>query len=119
MTDRDRLQGLWRQVRCEIEGRPGADEYGAALTTFEGERFTVRDDDGTVVLEGTFVIDEHTRPRSIDWHDTIGADAGHTLRAIYELSETSFVFVAAFAGMPRPQAFQAGAGQVLRAFVRV
>jgi uncharacterized protein (TIGR03067 family) len=121
MLDLDRLQGRWRQIRCDANGEENvSDEYGAAVVaTIELDQFTVRNEEGTIVLHGAFVLDERTEPRSIDWIDAIGPDAGKRLPAIYELTETRFVFVAADAGMPRPTAFRAGAGEVLRSFVRV
>ena len=112
MSDLDRLQGSWRQTE-------GDDDYGAGLCTFAGDRFTVRDHDGAVMLEGTFVLDEGATPRQVDWTDATGPDAGTVLPAIYELTDTTLVFVAANADMPRPTAFRAGDGEVLRRFVRI
>ena len=114
MSDLELLQGAWRQVSGEANV---ADEYGDGLTTvFEGHRFTVRRDDGSVVLEGDFVMDESMK--SIDWIDSIGPDAGKVLPAIYRLDRDQFSFVAADEGMPRPRVFRAGPGEVMRTFER-
>lgn len=122
-TARDlaQLQGVWRQVRFEENGviEP-PDPHGAmgALTTIDGQRFSVCTPAGELLLEGRFELDARTEPRSITWIDAIGADAGQPLLACYALEGDRFVFVAADAGMPRPCAFRTGPGQTLRGFVR-
>ena len=121
MDDLARLQGRWRQVAGEADGVQNiADEYGlvgALVTTFAGTHFVVHHDDGRVVLEGDFAIDESAK--SIDWIDSIGPDAGKLLPAIYRLDGDDFVFVATDVGQPRPREFSTQRGEVLRRFVRV
>jgi len=122
-TERDlaSLQGTWRQVRFEenaVVEPPDAHGGMGALTTIHDQRFSVRTRSGELVLEGRFELDASTEPRSITWVDAIGADAGQPLPACYRLDGDSFVFVAADAGMPRPDAFSTGPGQTLRGFVR-
>lgn len=119
--DLSALQGTWEQVAHEIGGIANArDEYGApgALTTFEGTHFTVRTAEGTLMLEGTFVIDASTNPKSITWIDSIGDDAGKHLPASYILDGDNFVFIAADEGRSRPTVFRTELGQVMRTFVR-
>lgn len=116
MSDRDRLQGTWRQVeaRSDTAGDDGVDEYGSdVLTTFEGESFIVRRSDSTVLLHGTFVL--HAT-NAIDWIDAIGPDAGRVLPARYALEDDALLFVV---GDPdRPASLERQPGQVLRRFVR-
>lgn len=110
-----RLQGVWRQVACEIDGvRDAVDEFGLQpRVAFSGNSYVVTRANGTVVIEGRFIVDP-AQPKAIDWIDTIGADAGKRLPAIYELDENQLVFCAADEGQPRPTTFRTGPGQVMR-----
>jgi uncharacterized protein (TIGR03067 family) len=91
------------------------DEEGWAPTvTFTGDEFVVTLADGTVPIRGTYELDPSREPKTIDWHDAIGDDAGKTLLAIYALEGDRFVFCAAYPGLPRPTEFRTRPGQVLR-----
>jgi uncharacterized protein (TIGR03067 family) len=94
------------------------DAHGApgAITTFNQNHFAVRTTDGALLLEGTFEL--NAAAKTVDWTDTMGADAGETLPAIYKLDGDRFVFIAADAGAPRPTEFRTRAGQTMRSFVR-
>lgn len=122
-SDRDvaALQGSWQQVGLEVDGvSDPPDTYGApgALTTFVGDQFVVRTVDGTVLLAGAFTLDASTTPRSVTWIDSMGADMGKQLPAIYTLEGDRFVFIAGDEGAPRPTVFQTVPGQTMRTFVR-
>ncbi len=114
------LQGVWEQIGLEADGTVDPpDSYGSdLLTTFDGNRFVVRAVDGTVVLAGTFTLDASTSPRSITWIDSMGADTGKQLPAIYRLEGDHFVFIAGNEGAPRPQAFETGPNQTMRTMRR-
>ncbi|HKY17808.1 MAG TPA: TIGR03067 domain-containing protein [Rhizomicrobium sp.] len=116
------LQGTWKQVAFEEDGNADVpDAYGdpsGSLTTFRGNHFSVRDSTGRLLLEGTFALDASCTPKTIDWTDSIGIDAGKTLAAIYELEGDHFLFIAADAGAPRPVTFQTLPGQTMRSFMR-
>ncbi|WP_198647146.1 TIGR03067 domain-containing protein [Pannonibacter carbonis] len=121
-ADLDKLQGQWRQVRFEENGVVNPpDTHGApeAITTITGTRFHVGIPDGATLLEGSFTLDPLATPKAITWVDSIGEDAGKSLPAIYDLTDTRFVFVAADEGMDRPTAFKSGPGLTLRGFVRL
>jgi uncharacterized protein (TIGR03067 family) len=115
------LQGVWRQVECEADGVANPTEsYGAApAVTILGNTFEVRHSNGTVVIQGAFTIDPSCDPKALDWADSFGADAGKTFPAIYRVAGDTFIFCAADAGQPRPNAFRTQAGQVLRVHKRV
>ncbi len=66
-----------------------------------------------------FTLDASTDPKSINWIDSMGDDAGKTLPAIYMLEGDRFVFVAGNEGEPRPTVFETVPGQTLRAFRQV
>jgi uncharacterized protein (TIGR03067 family) len=116
-----KFQGRWQQVRCEADGVAIAtDEFGAApITTFTGDRYVVTLPDGTVVLEGTFVLDPTREPKAVDWTDSCGADANRTLPAIYAFDGDELMFCAADAGMPRPTEFRTRIGDTLRVHRRL
>lgn len=116
------LQGRWEQVAFEADGLPDApDSEGAAgaLTTIRGDHFAVYTRAGELLLEGRFLLDASTTPRSITWIDAIGADAGKHLPASYRLEGDRFVFIAADEGMSRPLEFRTAPRLTMRAFVRV
>ncbi len=115
-----RLQGSWKQIGYERDGlvNPRDEQGWEPRTTFTGEEFVVTLADGTVVIKGTYRIDPTQNPKTVDWTDTIGEDAGKTLLAIYSLQGDRFTFCAAYAGLERPMEFRTRPGQVLRIFRR-
>jgi uncharacterized protein (TIGR03067 family) len=112
----ERLQGTWKQIGYERDGvTEPLDELGwGPRTTFVGDRFVVTLADGSIPIKGTFKIDPTRNPKTVDWTDTIGEDAGKTLLAIYRLEEDRFTFCAAYPGLERPTEFKTRPGQVLR-----
>ena len=116
------LQGAWEQLDFEANGiaRPPNDYPGSlgSITTFADNSFSVCAADGALLLAGTFKIDASSSPKSVDWTDSIGTDAGKTLRAIYKLDGDHFVFIAADPGAPRPSIFRTSPGLTMRTFVR-
>ncbi|MCO7613343.1 TIGR03067 domain-containing protein [Pseudomonas chlororaphis] len=122
LLELEALQGVWEQTSMEDSGvLDPPDEHSApgALTLIEGNRFRVVTVAGDTLLAGSFSLDSSTRPKSITWVDSMGADAGKPLPASYQLSADEFVFIAADEGQPRPTRFSTGPGQTLRRFVRV
>jgi hypothetical protein len=62
------LQGTWEQVAFEENGVVDApDSTGApgSLTTFSGDRFSVRTLHGELLLEGRFILDASSTPAAI------------------------------------------------------
>jgi uncharacterized protein (TIGR03067 family) len=112
----EKLQGTWRQIGYERDGVPDlADEQGwEPRVTFTGDRFEVRLADGTIAIRGTYTLDPTQEPKTVDWTDTFGADAGKTFPAIYSLDGDQFTFCAALPGQERPTEFRTRTGQVLR-----
>jgi uncharacterized protein (TIGR03067 family) len=115
------LQGTWRQTGYERDGSmEPLDERGwAPAVTFTGNAFAVTLADGTIPIRGTYELDPSREPKTIDWHDATGDDAGKTLLAIYSLEDDQFEFCASYPGMPRPTEFRTQPGQVLRRHERV
>ena len=115
-----RFQGTWKQIAYERDGvAEPLDEQGwDPRTTFTGEEFVVALADGSIPIKGTYRIDPTRNPKTVDWTDTIGEDAGKTLLAIYALQEDRLIFCAAYPGLERPTEFRTRPGQVLRVFQR-
>jgi uncharacterized protein (TIGR03067 family) len=122
-SDLEMMQGTWRELRRERDGvvDPPDGEHGwQPITEIREDNFTVTIADGTVVLVGTFELFDTETPRAVDWRDVSGPYASdHLIRAIYEVTDTSFMFCAAYEGGDRPRAFRTERGQVLRHMERV
>ena len=115
------FQGTWKQIAYERDGEKNpTDEQGwEPQVTFRGDAFRVTLADGTVPIAGTYRLDPTRTPKTVDWMDTIGEDAGKTLLAIYTLSGDRLIFCAAYPGHERPTEFKTLPGQVLRVSQRV
>lgn len=115
-----KFQGTWTQIAYERDGvvEPPDEQGWEPRVTFTGDAFVVTLADGSVPIAGTFQLDPNQDPKTVDWSDTIGDDAGKTLLAIYALEGHRLVFCAAYPGQPRPTAFGTQPGQVLRRFER-
>ena len=111
----ENLRGTWKQVGYARDGMTSPlDEQGwEPRVSFTGHTFVVTLADGSVPIAGTYNLDPTQDPKTINWSDTIGEDAGKTLLAIYTLDQDRFVFCAANPGQERPCEFKAHAGQVL------
>lgn len=111
-----KFQGTWKQVGYERDGvTEPLDEQGwEPRVTFTGDMFVVTLADGSIPIRGTYKLDPTREPKTVDWADTIGEDAGKTLLAIYSLEGDRLVFCAAYPGQVRPTEFRTRPGHVLR-----
>src|SRR5262245_19781470 len=116
----DKFQGTWRQIYHERDGvaDPPVEPGREPRVTFTGNTFVVTLANGTTAIRGTFEIDPTRQPKSVDWTDTFGPDAGKTFPAIYSLEGDRLDFCAADEGRERPTVFRAGPGQDRRVSVR-
>src|SRR4051812_44446538 len=98
-----KLQGVWKQIAYERDGvtNPPDEQGFEPTTTFEGDTFVVTLADGLTPIKGTYKLDPTTSPKTVDWMDSVGDDAGKTLPAIYSLEGDRFTFCAAYAGQSR------------------
>ena len=110
--DMEKLQGKWRQVHYERDGiiEPTDEEEGwQPVTEIVGDRFSVTIADGSVVLEGRFEVGAERTPKEIDWLDESGSYASeHPILAVYQVTETTLTFCAAYEGGARPTALKSG-----------
>ena len=115
-----KFQGTWKQIAYERDGvTEPLDEQGwEPRVTFTGDTFVVTLADGSIPIQGTYKLDPTQNPKTIDWNDTIGEDAGKTLLAIYSMGGDRLVFCAAYPGQERPTEFRTRPGQVLRVIQR-
>ena len=111
-----KFQGTWKQIGYERDGvTEPLDEQGwEPRVTFTGDAFVVTLADGRIPIRGTYTLDPTRDPKTVDWTDTIGEDAGKTLLAIYSLEGHRLVMCAAYPGRERPTEFRTRPGQVLR-----
>jgi uncharacterized protein (TIGR03067 family) len=102
-----KLQGTWKQIALEKDGLPeSVDEFGREPTsTFVDDTYVVTLADGSVAIKGTFKLDPTQAPKTIDWTDTFGEDAGKTFPAIYSLEGHRLIFCADDDGQERPTEF--------------
>src|SRR5438045_9794525 len=80
-----RFQGTWKQIAYERDGvTEPLDEQGwEPRVIYTGDTFVVRIADGSIPIRGTYKIDPTREPKTVDWTDAIGEDAGKTFLAIY------------------------------------
>jgi len=120
-SDFDTLQGVWRQVSLEADGvanPPDEHTVTGALCYISSTHFMVRAPDGTVLIAGDFELGPSTQPKRITWIDSIGADQGKRLPAIYTLEQDRFTFIAADEDQPWPTEFKTVPGLTMRSFCR-
>ena len=112
----EKFQGRWRQIAHERDGivDPPEERGWEPRVTFTGDTFVVTLADGSTAIKGTFKLDATREPKTVDWMDTFGPDAGKTFLAIYSLEGDRLIFCAADEAQVRPTEFRAGPGQDLR-----
>jgi len=109
--DLKKIQGTWRFVSEEMDGKMRPPETLTKLTiTFTGDKFAVKDD-GKVVQAGTHKLDGSKKPGHVDATITEGEGKGGTMLGIYELKGNSMRVCFDLAGKDRPTSFSAKAGQ--------
>ena len=102
--DIDTLQGRWEITALEMDGAemPAASLAGASIT-IAGDRF-VSTGMG-LTYEGTVIVDQAKRPKSIDLLFTVGHAAGTRNFGIYELKGGRWTLCLATRGTRRPRTF--------------
>jgi uncharacterized protein (TIGR03067 family) len=106
-----RIQGTWKFVSQEMEGKPRPPEEVAKLTiTFTGDKWSVRES-GKEVQAGTHKLDPSKKPAQIDAVVTEGEGKGSTMLGIYELKGDTMKVCFDPKGKERPTSFTAKAGQ--------
>ena len=114
-----KLDGTWRAVAAERDGKSATDVIGHRLT-FAGGKFTITRDDKTLYA-GTYRTDPARRPAQIDFNNTNAGPKG-SWKGIYELNgvELKTCDNAPDTAKARPTTFAApaGSGHIFIAFTR-
>jgi uncharacterized protein (TIGR03067 family) len=110
-TDRERIQGKWRVVACEIDGDKVATEDFAVVIT--GDRISVKEEGLT--KEFSYSLSPRQKPKEIDWVPTFGVNKGKVLRGIYCLDGDKLVLCTKSGPQEanRPTEFKTTAGSQL------
>jgi len=116
-----KLDGTWRAVAAERDGKSATDVIGHKLT-FAGGKFTItRGRDGKTLYAGTYKTDPAKRPAQIDFDNTNAGPKGNW-KGIYELDGAALKTCdnAPDTAKPRPTTFAApaGSGHIFIAFTR-
>jgi uncharacterized protein (TIGR03067 family) len=108
--DLKRMEGTWRMVRAEAEGKPVPEADLKAMTlVITGNRYTVLQGD-KAIEKGTHKVDPAKKPKTIDVHIEEGSDKGKDQFGIYELDADTLKVCFGGVGEPRPKEFGSKAG---------
>jgi uncharacterized protein (TIGR03067 family) len=117
-NDLNKLAGTWVAESRESEGRveANADLKGLRLVV-AGDKFTLKLDDGRVVLAGTLAVGPAGTPKAVDVK-VAGPDGKEVvIPAIYELDGDTLRTAVPQTGGGRPKEFSAKAGSDVRVTV--
>ena len=116
-----KLDGTWRAVAAERDGKSATDVIGHRLTLARGKFTITRGRDGKTLYAGTYKTDPAKRPAQIDFDNTNAGLKGNW-KGIYELDGVALKTCdnAPDTGKPRPNTFAApaGSGHIFIAFTR-
>jgi len=103
--DAKAIQGSWAPVKAELSGQPMAEAVlkTISLKLTDG-KYEVHV--GTQPDNGTYTLDETTRPKSITVTGTDGPNRGRTFPAIYELKGDTLRICYDLSGAKRPAEFK-------------
>ena len=107
----ERLQGRWRSVSFEADGKKASeDQLKQRTITYTGDRWTVREGE-KVIVAGTQKLDPSKTPHEIDSLITEGEGKGITMLGIYEFKGDTFKVCFDPQGKERPRDFTPKAGR--------
>jgi uncharacterized protein (TIGR03067 family) len=109
--DRQQIEGTWRIVALDDDGKKSAEEDIAKLTVVNGSdgTWSLRSEDKEI-SKGTSTFDPTKKPKTIDFTPTVGDDKGVHFLGIYELGENTRKLCFAPKGKDRPTEFSSKLG---------
>lgn len=97
------IQGTWKGVKGESQGKPLQDESVKTLELiFKGDKYTFNID-GQEMEQGTITLDPAKKPKMIDIKITKGADKGKMQYGLYEVKGNRFTICFAPPEKERPK----------------
>jgi uncharacterized protein (TIGR03067 family) len=116
--DLEKLQGTWKLVSLEVDGKKKTSEGQKKEPTMvvEGNKFTSTIDDEHS-FKGTFTLDASKKPKVVDFTVTEGELKGKTLRGIYEVEAETLRACYAAPDKERPTEFASKAGSGVHLYV--
>jgi uncharacterized protein (TIGR03067 family) len=104
--DREALQGTWKIVSSEEDGKT-QEEAKESMVDFQKDTFTIKRGD-ELVAKGTFKLDPSKKPKTIDIRITEGpreGDKGLEYHGIYEVDKDTMRWCMNTEGKDRPKEF--------------
>jgi uncharacterized protein (TIGR03067 family) len=103
-TDSDRIQGSWKIVKVDVEGKaPPAEFVEKGKFVFKGNKVSIYQGDA-VMEEATFALDTTKKPPTIDLTATAGPGKGKVAYGIYRIEGDKLTLCI---GDKRPSEFKA------------
>ena len=119
--DRKQIEGTWRIVALEADGKKAMEEDAKKLTMVNGPdgTWSLRSEDKEI-SKGISTFDPTTKPKSIDFTPTEGEGKGDQNLGIYEIGENTRTMCFAPPGKDRPTEFSSkpGSQRILIMFQR-
>ena len=104
--DYAKLEGTWRVVSLEIEGKKIPEEtIKDSRLIIKGKEFTMKEKIAT--YRGNFSTDPSKKPKTIDMKFTEGPEKGNTSLGIYELDGDNLKLCLTITAKDRPAEFAA------------
>jgi uncharacterized protein (TIGR03067 family) len=110
--DHKQIEGTWRVVALEVDGKKSTDEDAKKLTVVNGSdgTWSLRSEDKEI-SKGTSTIDPTKKRKTIDFTITEGEGKGNQHLGIYELGEKTRKLCFASPGKERPTEFSSAPGR--------
>jgi uncharacterized protein (TIGR03067 family) len=119
--DRKQIEGTWRIVSLEVNGKKAMDEDAKKFTVVNGSDGTWSLlAEGKEISKGTSTFDPTKKPKTLDFTPTEGAGKDNQYAGIYELGEKTRKMCFAPPGKDRPTEFSSmpGSEHILVTFER-